>query len=481
MSKVVLSTAPITMTERYGEFSGAGSMQPSFGVALLGATALAQGADTHILDASADGLALEETLAEIKSINPDVLGISSTTLGIFASGELARRYKEIRPDALTIIGGCHVTALPEETLAEFPGFDIAVIGEGECTFAELLDEIKNGNRCPEKVAGAAIRSGNDIVINDPRPPIKDMDELPFPAWRLLKGFPHQYQPSPARRNRTPFASIVLSRGCPFGCHFCDRSVFGRKTRAYSCAYAVNMIRDMQTNYGIREIMIEDDTFVLSRKRMTEFCERLIAEKMDITWSCLGRADTVTRELLALMKKAGCWHVSYGVESGDQAILDAVNKGESLEQIESALAWTREAGLKSKGFFILGFPNETQETLQKTIDFARRLTMDDISVSQMTPYPGTELYNNADKYGSFNADWRAMNQLTTVFVPFGLTKEDIEIARAKMLRMFYLRPKIIWAKIQQAFFNPAVAMAYVSGFFSLLKVIFKSPAKATAPK
>jgi radical SAM superfamily enzyme YgiQ (UPF0313 family) len=227
---------------------------------------------------------------------------------------------------------------------------------------------------------------------------------------------------------------------------------------------------LSENFGVKEVLIEDDTFILSSKRMASFCQSIIDEKLNITWSCLGRADTVNPSLLKLMKKAGCWHISYGIESGDQKILDEMQKGENIAQFEQALKWTKEAGLKSKGFFILGFPNETKDSLQATISLSKRLHLDDISVSQMTPYPGSLLYERVKEYGIFESDWRGMNQLTTVFVPYGLTKEDIEHARRKMLRQFYLRPRIILAKILQTLENPRLLAGHINSFFTLIKLM-----------
>ncbi len=470
MIRVVLVTAPLTLEDRYGGFAAAGGSQPSFGIALLGAVALQMGLETHIIDASAENMGIEDTLSEVLSYEPDVVGFSSTTLGIVATGELSSRIKETNANILTIIGGCHVTALPSETLDAFPDFDLAVVGEGETTFAEILDLVQK-KAMRDDILGTAIRADKGIKINPARPLIKNLDHLPLPAWKLLRGFPHAFKPSLARIKNYPCATVVLTRGCPFKCNFCDRSVFGQTIRSYSPDYAVRLLKDLRENFGVKEILIEDDTFVLSAKRMTDFCEGILAENLDITWSCLGRADTVRLDLLKLMKKAGCWHISYGIESGDQQILDKMQKGETIADFERAIKLTKEAGLKSKGFFILGFPDETLETMEATINLAKRLPLDDISVSQMTPYPGSLLYDKVEEYGVFNkGDWRKMNQLTTVFVPYGLIKEDIEQARKKMLSQFYLQPRIIVAKLCQSLANPRLLYGYLKSFATLLKLM-----------
>jgi len=477
MLRVALISSPISLEERYGGFAGAGNTESSYALVCLAAVGEREGMDIRIIDAAAENLSVEQTIIEIKEYKPDIVGISSTTAGIVASGKLAECLKELDKKIITIIGGCHVTSLPEETLAEFNGFDIAVIGEGELTFTEILKAIDETGAIPTTLPGTALRLNGHFSLNARRPLIKDLDALPLPAWRLLRGFPDSFLPSPARINRFPCASVVLARGCPNRCQFCDRSVFGNKVRSYSATYVINMFKDLANNFGVKEILIEDDTFIISHKWAKEFCERLMAEKIDITWSCLGRADRVTPDILKLMRKAGCWHISYGIESGDQKILDAMNKGEDLSRMEDAVRWSREAGLKTKGFFMVGFPGETVESLRLTKELALKLPLDDISVMQLTPFPGTALYKSAAEYGVFEKDWRKMNTLSTVFVPHGFTGEDMEKARSEMLGAFYFRPSVLIRKFIDVISNPRLFWYMFKGFVVLLKVVKKSGYKS----
>jgi anaerobic magnesium-protoporphyrin IX monomethyl ester cyclase len=472
MLRVALISAPISLEERYGGFAGAGNTQSSYALVCLAAVAEREGMDVRIIDAAAENLSVEQTVTEIREYKPDIAGISSTTAGIVASGKLAEYVKALDKGIITIIGGCHVTSLPEETLAEFSCFDIAVIGEGELTFIEILRAIDETGSMPTTLPGTAHRLNGHVSLNVRRPLIHDLDMLPLPAWRLLRGFPDSFLPSPARINRFPCASVVLARGCPNRCKFCDRSVFGNKVRSYSPAYAINMFKDLANNFGVREILIEDDTFIISPQWVKEFCERFISEKIDITWSCLGRADRVTADILKLMREAGCWHISYGIESGDQGILDAMEKGEELSRMEAAVRWSREAGLKTKGFFMVGFPGETVASLRRTRELALKLHLDDISVMQLTPFPGTALYKIAAEYGVFEKDWRKMNTLSTVFVPYGFTGEDMEKARSAMLGAFYLRPSVLIRKCMDVISNPRLFTYMFKGFLVLLRVVKK---------
>lgn len=468
--RLVLASSPVSLAERYGKFSGAANTEPSFGLVCLASAAQVAGADVRIVEASSENLSIERAFAEILEFHPDVAGITATTVGIVAAGQLAERLKSVEPKLVIVIGGCHATALPEETLSEFNGFDLLVIGEGEKTLVDILEHVAKERNVPSGVIGTAERNGGGIKINLPRPIIEDLDELPMPAWSLLRGFPRAFRPSPARIKRWPCASVILTRGCPNKCTFCDRSVFGNVCRAYSPSYAVRLLKDLRYNYGVKEILMEDDTFIISKARVTEFCERLITEKVDITWSCLGRADRVDAQMLKGMKNAGCWHISFGIESGDPEILRSVNKNLDIDQITRSVQWCREAGILTKGFFMVGFPNESKASLEATLELACSLPLDDVTVMQLTPFPGSELYRTATQYGTFDKDWRRMNTIETVFVPNGFTGAEMEAVRAKILRRFYLRPGIIIRKGLRMIQNPRLAGSMFRSLLVLLRNI-----------
>jgi anaerobic magnesium-protoporphyrin IX monomethyl ester cyclase len=467
--RLVLATAPVGSSERYGAFAGAGSTEPSFGLACLAAVAQQAGAAVTVVEASAQELSIDAALQRILAAEPDVVGFTATTSEVLRAAELAAALKVRRPAVLTVLGGCHVTALPADTLDACPAFDLAVIGEGEETLRELLDRVAGGEARPAAVAGTAVRAGGRIVVNPARAVMEDLDVLPLPAWSLLPGFPGAFRPSPGRIRRWPCASIVLTRGCPNTCVFCDRSVFGNRCRAYRPEYAVRLVRDLYERHGVRELLIEDDTFVIVKARVREFCERLIDARLDMSWSCLGRADRVDPDLLRLMRRAGCWHMSYGIESGDEAILAAMHKRLDLGQIRQAVTWSREAGLRTKGFFIVGFPGETPASLERTQRLALSLPLDDISVMQMTPFPGSELYRIAGEYGTVDRDWRRMNVLNTVFVPHGFTRADLERARSDLLRAFYRRPDVLWRQVAHVAAHPRLIPSTLRGLRAFRRV------------
>ena len=389
-------------------------------------------------------------------------------MGITAAGSLAAAAKMKMPQVLTVIGGAHVSALPRDTLEEFPFFDVGVYGEGEITFLELLSGFSQSKHALTKIAGTVIRENGSIRLNPPRPLIRDLDKLPPPDWSLLSGFPRIFKPGLMRVRHLPCCSLVLTRGCPNKCIFCDRSVFGSVCRSYSPPYAFDMIAELYTKFGVREILIEDDTFIVNRVWVVEFCGLLLERKLNISWSCLGRADRVDLDLLKLMKKSGCWNIAYGIESGDESILKAMRKNLTIDQVDKALHWSKEAGLKTRGFFMVGFPGETKESLKVTVDVALRLPLDDISVMQVTPFPGSALYSTASQFGVFEKNWRLMTTLNTVFVPHGLSKQDLMAARDKLTSSFYLRPIVIARKIFQVIRSPFMMISYFRIMVQLLK-------------
>ncbi|MEW6418246.1 MAG: radical SAM protein [Nitrospirota bacterium] len=471
MADIVLVNPPVTLKERYGKLSGAANTLPSLSILYLAAVLRKEGHSVSVIEASSLGLSLKELVGEIVKNKPKYLGISSTTLSIFHASALADEIKNIDRNIKTIIGGPHLTAIPEETMGLFKSFDFGVIGEGEETVKGLIHSLEHG-RNGFDVSGIICREGNKTVRTAPRKFLDDLDRLPIPAWDLLKDFPNKYHPPPFRFRRLPAVYIVTTRGCPFKCIFCDRSVFGNKCRGHSSEYVLELIEYLYNRFGIRELLIEDDTFVTFKKRLIEVCEGIIRRGIKISWSCLARADAVTPEILSLMKKAGCWSISYGIETGDPEVMKFTGKNLDLDKVEQAVRWTKKAGMTSKGFFIIGHPIDTHDTIKKTIDFALRIPLDDISVSMMTPFPGSKLYEIAAQYGEFEDNWRKMNELDIVFIPKGFTKNDLEGYSKEFLKRFYLRPDIITNYIGRIVKNPKSLPLYIKGFSAFLKKIAK---------
>lgn len=460
------------MEERYGALAEAGSCLPSLGILSLAAMTRKEGFSTALVDASALSLTEEALFQRVEAEQPDVLGLSATTFSIFHAARFAELVKKQMPGMVVLIGGPHVSAAPHETMDRFPVFDIAVLGEGEATVANLLRAMKEKTSLAD-VPGLLLRDGGKLHMTQRRFFLTDLDRLPYPAWDLLEGFPEAYRPAPFKARKSPAASLVTSRGCPNRCIFCDRSVFGTSCHSFSAEYVVGMIRHLGERFGIREFSFEDDTFVTFRTRLVDICRGILKLGMDISWTCLGRVNAVDRETLKLMRQAGCWQIGFGIESGSQEILTTLRKNVTLEEIQRTVALCRDVGILSKGFFIVGNPGETRETLSQTLDLALKLPLDDISVTLLTPFPGTEIYKRAAEFGEFDSDWAKMNLLTAVFIPRGLTAAELERARKEILRRFYLRPRIVGGYLQRLIRNPALAKGFFLGAKAFINTIRSS--------
>jgi len=232
---------------------------------------------------------------------------------------------------------------------------------------------------------------------------------------------------------------------------------------------------LSKDYGAKSIFFDDDNFLIYKPRLRELVRILKERKLDLTWSCMGRVDMVDLETLKIAKNGGCWQVMYGIETSSQEILDFYKKNIMREQVECALKMTRQAGLRTKGFFMFGNPLETSDTLRNTISFIKHLPLDDVSISFFTPFPGSEIYDEVEKYGKFDKDWERMSCFDIVFVPDGFTEEELRGWVKKAYRQFYFRPKIMFAYLRRLSSFNQFRELLMSGM-TLLKYIFSSTTK-----
>ena len=469
MSNIVLVYPPVSMRGKYRKVA-TGHEVPPQPLICLGAVLRENNFNVKLIDANATGLSIEETVDQILTLSPEYVGITAPTMLISTSGIIAKKIKENNPDITTLVGGPHITAVPAETMTLYPDIDIGVIGEGEITIIELLNALKNKTDLGS-INGVIYRKDGGLKITPQRAFIKDLDTLPFPAWDMLPNLLKYYQQSAARIDRQPHISIVSSRGCPFQCIFCARNVFGNVTRAHSDDYLIKMIKYLIKRYGIKSISFEDENFVVYRKRLIEFCNRIINEKIDITWDCASNINAINPQILSLMKNAGCWQINYGIESGSQRILDFIKKSVTLENIEQALKVTKNAGIITKGYFIIGHPTETYESIQETIDFIKKINLDVFQMSFMIPFPGSEFYTIAAQYGDFKNDWDNMNIWTPLFIPTGFSKEGLEREAKRVYRAFYFRWKPISTYLERIFRQTDFIKFFRDGF-KVLKFILE---------
>lgn len=441
---ILFVNPPLSLQERYGCLSPGGSLMPPLGLCSLAAITRANGFKTKILDAPAMCFTTEDTVREILELKPRYLGLTAATVSIHSAGKVAQIVKSQNKDIRILIGGPHITSIPQKTMKMFPDFDIGVIGEGEETIIELLKLLESGEKKNDlaRVNGLIFRQDGELFQSPFRKLIENLNGLPKPAWDLLPELRKHYRPSILRGYYLPATGIIASRGCTGKCNFCDRSMFGSKLRANSAEYVIELMEELHLKYGIKEIFIYDDNMMLFRQRLEEICNSLIRKKLRLKWSCFARIDFVWPQALNIMKEAGCRLVAYGIESGDQEMLDFLQKNIKLEKIREVIKWTKQAGLIAEGLFMMGLPRETKETMRSTIDFAKSNPFDDIAITIFTPLPGTKLYEGIDLYGQFNEDWQKMSQHYPVFIPRGLTREEILDFNNKGLREFYLRLKMV---------------------------------------
>jgi anaerobic magnesium-protoporphyrin IX monomethyl ester cyclase len=442
--KIVLIDPPTSHEQIYGDWdlSGVDTYSPPLGLLYIASFIREHGHTPYVIDVTARKWSFQQAVDNALALNPDGIGISAKTINIYNADKIARELKKKGFTGFIVLGGAHISAVPLETFSRFQSFDFGVIGEGESTFLELIENISK-KRSIKDVLGIIYRDDTgQIITNPPRPVIANIDILPLPAWDLLPDFPNSYPHNALETRRLPAASIITSRGCPFSCTFCDRAIFGSVVRQHSADYTLNMIRHLKERYGIRDLMMLDDNFILDKKKLFKVCDAMIEEKMDLTWYCMGHAKVMTEDRLRKIKESGCWFIEIGIESGSDRILNFIRKNTNKTEIAQAVKRARDAGLKVKGNFIFGFPTETKESLKETIDFAKSIGLAYFQQNFLTVWPGCEIAVDPQQYGQVETDWTRLAHQRVTFIPNGLTEPELVQASKEAFRSFYLRPQII---------------------------------------
>ena len=408
-----------------------GAKGPPLGLAYLASVVREEGHDVTILDALAEEISLVDVARRVRWYDPDVVGITATTPMIYDAYAIARLAKVVNPNVKVIIGGPHVTFTPIQTLRECPYIDIIVMGEGEMTFKELIKTLSRSGDLKD-VRGIAFRHNSELKVNPPRPPIGNIDDIPVPAYDLLPL--HKYLVGEKR-----YGAVITSRGCPYRCIFCSSSLqFGKRWRAHSPKRVLEELRLLREKYRIREVEFLDDTFTLDRRRSLEVARGIREEGIDISWTFSSRANTFDSELGAVLRKAGAWLVYIGLESGSSRILRYIRKGITLSQSRDAVRAAKKSGLKVLGSFVIGFPPERGEDIKLTISFAKSLNMDYVQFTIATPFPGTELWEIANRDRLLTTrDWRMYTTLNAVMRGYFLSEKEIQHYLETAYITFYL--------------------------------------------
>lgn len=424
---------------------GSHVITPPLGLGYIASVLEMDGHDVHIVDLATDHLSDDGFLRTVKKREPDLIGFSlmSDVKVLSKVREIITNLRRVS-EAPIVIGGPQVSSLPAFTL-QYTRANFAVIGEGENTMKELARALdKESGEEFDSIRGLAFLEGNgNVRINEPRELIKNLDQIPFPAWHLMPPSKYRISPVLASVKRQPVAPIITSRGCPFLCTFCAGHVtWGRTFRVRSPKNVVDEIEMLVEKYGVREIQISDDNFTLIRKHAFEVCREIIRRKIDIYWSCPNgvRADKLDRELLYTMKLAGCHLFGFGIESGNQKTLHRIKKRLDLEVVSKAVKTAKDLGITTVGFFILGLPGENFQDIQRTINFAKNIPLDRAWFSTLNLLPGAELFWDFLKDDNIaEIDIDKLNVILSGAGTSNLTKNALKKAQKLALMKFYLEP------------------------------------------
>jgi len=440
------------------------------GLATIAAILEREGYPVTIIDANALNLHPEQLAPMVD--DADVVGLTATTPTISMALSIAHHLKLTSHKPTIILGGAHATLLPEETLASTPDIDIIIRGEGDETIIQLLRTLEN--RQPlEGVAGISYRSNGKTVSTATGNTIVDMDSLPFLAYHLLPL--KRYRPYPPHGLASPYAAVITSRGCPYHCAYCSKPVFGDKFRAQGPERVLAEISYLRERFGIRELTFYDDVFTLNKNRAYAIADEMIKKDINLHWTCETRVNLVDKELLTHMKKAGCYAISYGIESASEEIRNTLQKDIAEEQIEEAVRLTREAGIHAIGYLMIGAPGETPQTIMSTVELTKKLKLDFAQFAITIPFPGTELYKLYLQEGHDTIPWenfvyyRTDSPTTPVFESAQLSRKELAYWSGRAQREFYLRPSYFWQRLR-GIKSLGELKVSIKGFLMLLKSI-----------
>jgi len=364
---------------------------PPLGLAYIAATLIRNGVVVRLIEARTRRLSHEEVIERIEKEAPQFVGITAITPRVNSALYLAKKVKEIDPNIKVILGGPHIH-FEHKTIINNESVDFCVRGEGEITVLDLINCLVKGGDLSE-IKGITFKRGNDVIVNPPRPFVQDLDTFAFPARKLM------YHPAyrGSWTDGQTFSSVLATRGCPYHCAFCATpAIWGRKHRRRSVENVLDEVEEIHKKFGVRYVRFVDDLLIVNKKWTINLCRGIIERGLtDLIWACDGRVGLMSEELLNEMKNSGCMVIFYGIEFGNQRILDFCRKGFTIKQVRETIDMTEKVGISSYGYFMMGYPTETVETIEDTINLAKDLAlnngMDSAGFSIVTPFPGTALF------------------------------------------------------------------------------------------
>jgi len=447
-TKILLAQPLWSIEEQFGKYSkGAGNNTFSYGMSLMASVLEKEGYHVDICDSQFLNFSAKDFEDYLAKGKYDIIGMPCYTASVNFVHDTSKICKRILPKATIVIGGIHPTLMPRQTLQEIQEADIVVRGEGEYTLLDIVRHHENGSPGLQDIKGIGFRENGSITLTPERPVINDLDALPLPAYHKFPMRDYKVQFTIAKR--LPTFGAFASRGCPFKCAFCNANdVHGKKFRYRGVDNVIEEIMHLKEHYGARGVTFQDSTFTGKKSWVKEFCERIIKEKIDMHFMCYARVDTVNEELLKLMRKAGFWGISFGLESANPKSLKLLNKGTTVEQNVNAVKLSQKLGYYVQTSYILALPGETKDDAYNTIKFARKLGTELSFFNRPTPYPHTRLYNICKETGGLkdNIDWNDYNVLQankSIYVNPNFKDEEIKKLLNHAMYSYYLTPKVIY--------------------------------------
>jgi radical SAM superfamily enzyme YgiQ (UPF0313 family) len=471
LSRVILLAPPYL--DLYGKISKAAGRYFPLGIAYVAAYLREYGGhDVQMYEPEAQGLTHDAIRGIIRKGRPDVVGITSSTPNFPRAATLGRMVRATSPDTKIVLGGVHASAIPEFIAGSYSDcFDCIVVGEGEQTMLELVDAWRDAKNIAA-IPGLVYRDGGKTVATGPRPYFDDLDKIPNPARGLIPQ--HLFFPNAHNARFRRCFTILTSRGCPFNCSFCAaRIVSGRKYRVHSPEYVLSEMEMLKKDYGARQLLITDDTFTIDRGRLEAICEGMIRRKLSLRWFCFSQVNTIDREALTLMKRAGCYNIGFGVESADEGILKLMGKNIKPEQAIEVVRIANEVGMKTQAFYIFGMPGETRAQIRATIDLSFEVNATLAFFNMLVPYPGTRDFEYFFKDISLEdikwEDFVAIGETCVLARNPTVSKEELKQLIARANTRYYRNPKRL-LNIAKNIRTPYELINYTSGGLSFARQI-----------
>ncbi|MCK4353171.1 B12-binding domain-containing radical SAM protein [candidate division WOR-3 bacterium] len=421
---------------------------PNLGLGYLATQIRKKGHEVKILDCVKEKMNFLDFERFIDAHKPDIIGIQMFTCDFrFVRGTL-NSIKRVDPEITIILGGPHPSAMPRGTILDFKETDFLFQGEAEIGLPKLLQYIEGNTDRLDDIPGLVFRDNKKIRMN-PQKFIQNLDTLDFPSWDLM--VPSSYPPAPhgTFTKRVPTAPIITTRGCPYRCKYCAAHIVsGRLLRKRSVDNVISEIELLVNRYGVKEIHIEDDNFTLEQNRVKEFCHKLIEKNLHIIMACPNgvRLDTLNKELIVLMEEAGFYSFAVGIESATSHILREMNRNISVSEMENKVQLVASmSNIKMTAYCILGFPCETREETQRTINFTLKMPFEKAQFSPFMPLPGTDIFKTLSERGEISAnllDWDKYLEFDVVYAPSGMSIKELRKIIKQAFAKFYFRIKII---------------------------------------